>query len=361
MTSIPHLEFAGSPFEIGRQLGHFRAEAIRDVVLNLDRFQAQKNLWQGSDRIRQMEALCRRVFPEPMREIDGIAEGAGLPFEDIFIWNCRGDLPVEMSGPDREGSNGCTTILSRDPASGRRIIAHNEDGHVLLDGLCAFVSLHPDGGMPVHSFHYPGLIAGHNFGFNAAGLVQTVNNIRPQHLPPGLPRHLISRASLAAPNLDAALALFAREDRAGGFHYALAQAGDPRLLSVEAPSTGCVVHDVERAAHANHLVDPAFAQTEQTVAPSSRLRQAQAEAALADASAPPDGAGAQRILADRRNRDYPICLKSGHRDSTSFTLASALFEIDDGGVAWRVHADPADAAVLQGRQAIDTGVSDAAD
>lgn len=348
MSTIAEARFAGSAYDIGRQLGAFRADALRDLLPRIERFRSLQARWQASDRLRTMAALAREAFPQVMREIDGIADGAGLPFEDIFLWNCRGDLPETDPDAGQEGAIGCTTILARDPESGRRIIAHNEDGHALLDGHCAFVHLEPDDGLPVSAFHYPGLIAGHNFGFNAAGLVLTVNHIRPHNLPVGLPRHVISRAALGAPDIDAALALFRREDRAGGFHYALAQAGDDRLLSVEAPGSGCVATDIaDAAAHANHLLDPAFADEAQTVSPSSERRQAQASAALDSAGR--NGATAQAILADRRNRDYPVCLKGGHRDASSFTLASALFEIGDEALDWQVHTDPADPPVLKGR------------
>lgn len=344
---LKHVAFSGSHFEIGVALGQLSAEAIRTVVPQIERVRVLQEAWAGTDHIRQMEAAARAAFPGYMREMDGIAEGAGVPFEDILIWNCRGDLPTEAD-PHNEGALGCTTVMSN-PGGGAPItISHNEDGHETLRGLCALVTLSPDDATSITSYYYPGLVMGHNFGFNEYGLVQTVNNLRPLDQKIGLPRHIVSRASLASKTLDEAVSIFMRTDRASGFHYAIAQCGDDRLLSVEAPASGCVVREVRgRTAHANHLVFDGLSEMEQVIAPSSASRQTMADMLLSNSSAAP--LSGLSIMGNTDNPDYPICLKLTDRGDISFTLATAEFEIAPDHCNWSVYDDPRREPVLTGK------------
>ncbi|MEQ8710910.1 MAG: C45 family peptidase [Rhodospirillales bacterium] len=344
--ALKQFEFSGSHYDIGVALGRLSADSIRNIIPKMERVIALRRLWLGSDRLKQIEAASRAAFPEYIQEIEGIADGADVPFQDVLIWNCRGDLPIGP-GPVPEGALGCTTVMTAGGADGEVEIAHNEDGHKWLKGLCHLVTLKPKDAPSVTSFYYPGLISGHNFGFNEFGLVQTVNNIRPGDQKAGLPRHIISRASLACHSMDEALALFRRTDRASGFHYALARRGDRRLLSVEAPASGCAVREVTgQAAHANHLVFKEFDDLAQEITPSSRFRQEKAEQILA---AKGEGAcSGLEILGNTDNADFPICLKRTDLEETSYTLATARFRISGSTVAWAVYDHPCEDAVLSG-------------
>ena len=123
------------------------------------------------------------------------------------------------------------------------------------------------------------MLPGHAFGVNRLGLVQTINNVRPHDLAIGVPRHVICRAVLDCHTLDEAIAILQRTDRASGFHHALGQAGDPRLLSVEAPASGCTMVEVQGPlAHTNHLVADDFRDLDQERQPSSLARQERADA-----------------------------------------------------------------------------------
>ena len=172
------LEISGDAYGIGRALGEAAADALREVVPRLARFRALENEWAGSERLKALLGAARTAYPEHVREIEGIADGAGMDFDTVFLWNCRGDFP---GGGDQQPAEdaGCTTVML--PARGDEppIIAHNEDDQPELDGHCFLVRVRPDGGLPFTSFYSPGLLPGHTFGVNDAGLVQTINHIRP--------------------------------------------------------------------------------------------------------------------------------------------------------------------------------------
>ncbi len=258
------------------------------------------------------------------------------------MWNCRGDLRDLDPALD---DGGCTTVLlPGDPA----VIGHNEDGGETLAGLCFLCDVEPEAGPGFTAFCYPGMLPGHAFGVNRLGLVQTINNIRPHDLAVGVPRHVISRAVLDCRDLDEAVALLRRTDRAAGFHHALGQAGDKRLLSVEAPASGCAVVEALRPmAHANHLISEAYDGLAQDCQPSSHARQARADALIAAGALAAGDPHA--ILFDRGNAALPI-LRNGNEDGNDgYTLATVVFKITSRAVDWTVSHGPDAAAVASGR------------
>ena len=346
MTAIPTFEAKGDAFAIGVALGQRAGQALREVVPAIARFIELERDWGGSDYIAALERAGRGVFPRHMREIEGIAEGAGVPFERVFLWNCRGDVP---GGGDQSKASevaGCTSFMLPSAGGQPAVIGHNEDGEAEEDGHCFLVRLVPDDGPAITSFYNPGLLPGHSFGWNDHGLVQTINHIRPFDQREGIPRHLITRAVLSCESLDQAVALLQREDRASGFHHNLGRAGDGRLLSVEAPASGCSVRSIERPhCHANHLVHDAFVGLQQADAPSSMSRQARGEALLAAERA----ADVARLLADQETAPLPIYRKRVGGEDAGFTLASGLFEIGVEVVDWRVHHRLDDPPLYQGR------------
>lgn len=345
MAAIPSFEVSGSPYEIGQDLGRRGAAGFRDRVRQLERYRALQRDWGSSERLRQIEACARAAFPRYVEEIEGLADGAGAPFGDIFLWNCRGDFP---GGGDQAGTAdpGCTSVMIAGNGGRPNIIAHNEDDDALLDGAGFWVTVRPRDGLSFTSFYSPGLLPGHTFGFNERGLVQTINHVRPFDQKAGVPRGIVCRAVLGSATLDAALDVLRRDDRAGGFHHNLGQVGDRRLLSVEAPSSGCAVREIaEIGVHANHLLHPDFAGLRQEVAPSSARRQARAEEMAAAALRARDPL---LVLGDDDGDGLPICRKGVYETDPGFTLATAVFEIGARALAWRVHAHPGEAPFHRG-------------
>ena len=341
------IEVSGDAYQLGRGLGEAAATAIREIVPQLARFQALEKEWAGSDRLRALLGAARGAYPEYVREIEGMADGAGIDFETLFLWNCRGDFP---GGGDQQHPEdaGCTTVMMPARGDDPAIIAHNEDDQAELDGHCFLVRARPRDGIAFTSFYSPGLLPGHTFGVNNAGLVQTINHVRPHDQTVGIPRHIITRAVLGSADLDAALAILDRGDRASGFHHNLGQAGDDRLLSVEAPASRCAVHSVDAAsAHANHLIFPECADIPQERTDSSVHRQRRATALISEGVL--EERDASVVLGDAGDPELPICRKRRGATDTGYTLASAVFFIAADRLDWRVHSHPREAPAFSGR------------
>lgn len=344
---ITKIRVAGEPFAIGHALGQASADALTSRVFATEEYQALNARWRGSDYLGQLEAAARAAYPAYVKEIEGLAAGAGQDFETIFLWNCRGDLrlPDGVSRATAEAAaSGCTSIMIPAEGDGPAVIAHNEDGAREFLGVCLWVDCQPDGEGSWSSFMYPGMLPGHTFGVNGAGVVQTINNIRAEDLAPGIPRQVICRAVLGCAGLDDAIEILRRPGRASGFHHNLGEAGSRRLVSVEAPASGCNVQPVTTPmAHANHLLAPAFERLSQTVTRSSRARQDAADRMIGEGVL---GSGsAEDILFDTAT---PIHCDSDKRDDYAQTLATGVFSLQADRVDWKIHATPGERDALSG-------------
>lgn len=328
----------GSAFAVGQQLGAFGREAWQTKI-------RQTALWQTvaalktTEQTQRMRAAVQAQFPLIWQELEGMAEGLQAPVDEVFAWNCRGDLV-------RSTSDGCTTLAGRS-AEGELIIAHNEDGFPQLREDCAIVSITPDVGLAFTSFAYPGSLCGHTFAVNEKGIVNTVNNIRAVHRPDGMPRQILARASLNATTLEEAVTLLSATPRAGSFHHTLGQMGDSRLFSVEATGSGSSVLALSATSgHANHLIHPQLAAIEQIVTCSSGSRQ-RLDAWLAT-NPPLDGVTAKAMLSDQQDPLLPIYRLSPDDPDEENTLATAIFTLSTTRVVWQVFTLDRENAVLQG-------------
>ncbi|TAN28506.1 MAG: peptidase C45 [Castellaniella sp.] len=332
MPALSHLKISGSAFDAGLQLGRFGAAAMHEHLLDT-RTWAEIMTWRGSARVATMARLVRERFPLIWSELEGLAAGLGLPFDDVFLWNCRGDLWA--FAPD-----GCTTILL--PGGGAARIVHNEDGYPGFAGSCAIAEYRIDGQPSIASFVYPGSIPGHTFAVTGNGLAITVNNIRGKQATAGVPRMVLSRAALNAGSAKEAVQILQDNPRAGSFHLAIGDARNGGLLSVEYGAFACSVQVAAvPSAHANHAIHAATRNLPQWITASSGFRQIRAEHLLSQYSMRNQPIDPLAILSDTGNADYPIYRADAADSDDENTMATADIRLTPDGIIWKVHESPA--------------------
>ncbi len=297
----------------------------------------QSEIWEkitSSDNTTLLTPLIentRNQFPETWEEIRGLSEGLDLPLRDIFAWNCRGDILADV--PD-----GCTTIA--EPGLPIKI-GHNEDGLPFFRGHCFILDARPCGSMNYRAFCYPGSIAGHTFGWNSAGIVQTVNNLRLKHAAPQLPRMVVARAILSVRTLQDAIDILSNNTNCGGFHMTLAQAGDDRLFSVEYGAEKISVKEIdERSVHANHALH--LQHHAQIITQSSTDRQITGERLLKRGDMTNHD-----ILRDNSGEGLPIRRDDPNDPDHENTLATCMFDVSRVGVTWRIYGEKAGQPLYQ--------------
>ena len=332
--------FQGDGATLGGAIGQRFGDEIRAALAENETlhgpFLAYHASAEGQRRFAELLALHRGRYPAYVAEIEGMAEGAGVPFEHLLLVNLRGEYRG-YAGIDDAGE--CSTCALS--AGGRLAFGHNEDGAPFYRGRSYLIRVEPERDVPFTALCYPGFLPGNAFGFNDYGVCFSVNNVRPREVCVGLGRHFLARSLFAARSLDEAVQRLSVEPRAAGFNYTLGARRERRLLNVEVAPLSLDVRAIEGVHfHANHYL---YLDVAQHRFASSTARQARGEALIED-SPPEDARGVLRVLRDQGDRALPIW-RDGTPPDEGVTLLSALFDLERGTLRlypgpWQHDASP---------------------
>lgn len=275
----------------------------------------------GKKQVDRMLAHTNERFPHLVEELQGMATGIQIPFEQLFAYNCRSEIGVLRE------TAGCSTLCMS--GDGLTILAHNEDGSDMNVGRMFLVEVHPPSGVNYIAFVYPGLLPGNGPGFNSEGIVQTTNYIQPKRVHDGVPRYFIGRANMEAKSLDDAVALSTEGARAFPWHYNFASLKEGRILSVETMPDRHHVKEVKGFyIHTNHLIHGEMTENkeaEQDVQyESSKTRMKVLTRAADEGGAPENVEGMLKMLSLHEGRPYSPC-RHPEGDVHGATLGTAVF------------------------------------
>ena len=332
-NTIEQFEVSGSHQKVGLTIGLRSAEAIHRFFDNYDLLQEQLlpfyNTSAGKNFYQSFLKLHRTHFPGYMSELEGMAKGAGRPFEEVFLVHLRGEFwgliqqrPQAYDTDDR-GNLGCTDCLVLTPD--KALIGHNEDWPPSgLDNMFV-VRVAVDDEPVFRALCYPGFLPGNAFGFNEAGIMYTVDHVGPSQVRVGLGRHFIARSLLDARSLDDAVQRTIEPGQAAGFNYNIGSISERRIFSIEVSPEQHHVHAVEGYyLHTNHYLN--LTGVDQEITDSSRKRLARARE-LCQKTPPADESHVLALLGDQAYRDHPIYCDATPPE-TSATLCSSLFDLD---------------------------------
>ena len=307
---------------IGRRFQAPIRAALADNSELRDHFRPYHRSPAGQLRYAELLAVHERRYPAYVAELQGCAEGAEVPFEDLFLINLRG----EYRGYAAPGANAqigeCSTCSLLN--SGHAVVGHNEDGAVYYHNRSYLIHVEPGGAAAAFlALCYPGFLPSNAFGANRHGLCYAINNVRPTRIQAGLGRHFLARSLLQARSLEDAVARLSVGPRAAGFNFTLASLCEPEILNVEVSPADIHIHTIQgRYFHANHY---RHLQLEQQCEPSSLARQRRGDALLSR-GLPEDSDGVLGVLRDQADPQLPIW-RQGRGSDPGVTLLSAVFDL----------------------------------
>lgn len=294
------VDVAGSARERGRQQG----ESLRPVIVEtVARWQETIAARHGMDADAYMAEFLantgflpaiERFTPDALAEVRGIAEGAGLPFATMLVYNL---MDEEWSYAARRAGvqPGCTTACLI-PRDGAPVVAQTMDIPSVHDGSQVAVRHRRDDGPDLALFTGAGMLCLN--GANAAGIGVVVNNL--SMLPSsdrGLPVMFMIRGILDRATLADAVAFVEGTPHAIGQHYAI---GSPDgIVALEGAANAVERSDAgaDRYVHANHPlahgeIDPT---SPRYLSSTTFARQDRAAALMADVA---DRDGVEATLTD---------------------------------------------------------------
>jgi isopenicillin-N N-acyltransferase-like protein len=255
--SIPVLEVRGTHREVGRQIGEAMRPTLERMLPRMREGLPPGVAWE--DMLHQGQlylAHSRGVYAQYVEELEGIAEGARLPFQEVFLEICEElwEQAAWRSGSLRPAKD-CTDLVARGRATadGATLVAHTNDLGPEVEPDLVILKVQAGEEPEFLGVSVGGL--GYSAGFNAAGISMTGNQLSCNDIRPGVPRLLMVRAILAARRLEEALDSCLLPQRASNYNNVIA---DPygEVYSMEGSATDCepIYIKGDILAHANHFV-----------------------------------------------------------------------------------------------------------
>ena len=260
----PLVEVSGTHYDMGCQIGEARREQVQHSIANahvlIDQTYASLELTWAGARIQSRKYLpfAEERYPQYIEEMQGIAAGANIAFDDVMVLNAMEAVTMDALHLTR-----CTSFAVNEQctADGHVLLAHNEDWLPEDENDVYVISARPKEEPPFLAMTYGGLLP--NVGFNAYGIAQLIDSVYPNDSRIGIPRLVVARAVLASRRLSGALGRTLISHRAAGYNHLL---GDEHgeLYSVEVSARKFdILHGTDGyMVHTNHYLTPTMKEVE---------------------------------------------------------------------------------------------------
>lgn len=265
---FPLIDVFGAPRERGRQYGRQAEDRIRKGIAH---YTAQLSGLafdaRGISRLVHDYLPAMEEFEESyIDEMRGIAEGAGLSFEEIVLLNARTEILKLATRPDlraqlsnADDPDGCTTVVVLPQAArDRRLIhAQNWDWKRECVETTVVLRVRQDDGPDVLTLTEAGALA--RLGLNEAGIAITGNYLESDrdYTQIGVPLPLIRRKVLESEHLALAMRAVYSTPKSASSNMAVSHR-DGIVINFEcAPDETFQVHPKDDLlVHANHWISP---------------------------------------------------------------------------------------------------------
>jgi isopenicillin-N N-acyltransferase-like protein len=285
MNEIRVLTLSGTPRERGVSHGQLLQDRIHDLNERLVRSMEAMPRAEGGLVLRFPESTLLAYArahapaigdyaPELLAEMEGIAEGAEIPFDRILLLNCVAEvrrlfatdyaaqaidrsLVVTPLPPPAPALPGCTCLAAQGDATrdGQVIIGQTYDTDAYWEPVV--FRIREEGAGPEQLvMGHAGILA--EFGINSAGLAFVASGLLVTDQRPGVPAPVVARKLLEQTRLGDALDAVIRAKRTIGISYLLASPFGVVDLETSAADYDCHYLQGSVFACANHVRSPAL-------------------------------------------------------------------------------------------------------
>jgi len=249
-----YAELSGTPYEIGFSHG---SKAKKYILHNISIYQ---QLFMNNAGVKWDDAksASRRYIPyissydpDLLDEMRGIADGAGLDFEDILALNARSEVLMTLTPKDDiTPVDGCTNIAVMPDRSrnGHTYLAHNWDWKIESRESIITLKIKQSDKPDILMITEAGIVG--KFGVNSSGIGVAMNALSTPCDAEGVPLHCILRGVLNSRTLTQAVYAITHKRCACAANYMMASAGGeifdcervPDDFEIFYPSDGLLHH-----------------------------------------------------------------------------------------------------------------------
>ncbi|MFS0594512.1 C45 family peptidase [Cytobacillus horneckiae] len=256
---IKHLKLKGTNREIGRIHG----EQGREQVLKS--LTTYEGLFYGYSKISwkqaREEALTHLAAIEQynenfIEEMEGVALGAGVDFEDILALNARSEIAL-ANYVSKPFSDGCTAIGIIPPLTTETILAQNWDWKATQIESLLLLDIEQEGKPAIQMVTEGGIIG--KIGYNSAGLGVCLNALLTNKKSNKVPIHLGLRSVLNSSSLHEAVANIKDGQLASTANFMIASdQGEGRAMvanyEVSPYGIAMLTSNEGKVVHTNHIL-----------------------------------------------------------------------------------------------------------
>jgi isopenicillin-N N-acyltransferase like protein len=269
LPPIRTLTVAGDPYRMGQEHGRACAKFIAELAEERLRLCATDDWAQAGVHRHVILDLAERCMPYHRRfdealcaELEGIADGSGVPIAELLIMNGFTDFVDVLHQQVVDDPGGCTAFMTAPGESpdGHGYLAQTWDMHTTATPYVLMLDLRPSAGPAAMTFTLNGCVG--MIGINDAGIAVGINNLYTSDGKKGVTWPFIVRKMLAQTDLNAAMQVLETADLAGAHNY-LVMGPDGKGCNVEAtPSLRSVTPLETTFVHTNHCLESALVSLE---------------------------------------------------------------------------------------------------
>ncbi|XP_023940998.2 uncharacterized protein LOC112047923 [Bicyclus anynana] len=346
--AVPVIYVQGSHYDVGYDVGRTFSSIIKNFIAtyeNLRDFEKEYKTDAGRDAYDKTLANMKQRFPYYIKEIQGVADGANVPFQSLFLLQMDDIIgTINDNHVPRNDTGGCSSLAIKTPKSA--VLGHTEDAFSETLNHFYIMSAHiiptpedKERGAVEERFAslcYAGNMPGYTMGYNGNGLVFSINTLSPLTLKPGnTPRTFITRRLLASKNFADAERILRDEglgiangfsinmiwtDKSGGRKIYNAEVapdltGDRSLVNIEGFADEPLIHvNIYRRIKLKEVIGPIIDSS------TARLKAIHAH------PTPKTQKDIKDILSDTSGTDFQVFQEK--KDTVIKTIAAGLFELD---------------------------------
>ena len=221
--TLPLLEVSGSPTERGQAHGETFKDLIRDLVtVNFEDMVQGTQDYLTKERVYEIVSTYagpnRDYAPHLFEEMEGIAEAADVPAEDLLALN--GFLELHDYYSDAFMVSGCTSFMVPGDTSGEgALIAQNYDLSSIYAAAAILIKVKNDHAPDALFYTSAGMLG--CAGVNEAGIGVVINNLVPSDASGGVLYPFIIRRILESVRIGDAIDAVIAKPRASGMNYVI--------------------------------------------------------------------------------------------------------------------------------------------
>lgn len=328
---IPVIQVSGTHRQVGQGIGEKMKPQLQRMIARMREDLPPGVSWEDMLHKSQLcLAHTRAIYPQYVEELEGLAEGAELSFDEVFLAVCEElwEVAAWCGGNALSSPKGCTDFAARGQATadGSTLLVHTNDLRPEAEEDLVILRVHAGDEPEFLAVSVGGL--GISAGFNAAGISLTGNEVSCNDIRPGVPRLLIVRAILAARRLGEAMDACLLPQRASSYNNVIADASG-EVYSMEGSATDCepIYIESDILAHANHYLSLPMRRFEvdRNAIGGSVIRHHRAMRLLRENYGQLSPELFQKLLADHANYPASICKHAGE----SVTVFSIIIHLNE--------------------------------